>query len=235
VGGAILLLVFFISSSALSRIAKKRKQEVEANYAKGDRRDAGQVLANGGAAGVFMILHSFFPADTWPWFGAAASLAAANADTWATELGVLSRHPPRLITSGRRVAPGASGGISTLGMLAALVGAALEGVAFVIILIGNGLLSSPLTSHALSQSVAFLMLVTLAGLAGSMVDSLLGATLQAIYFCPACHKETERHPIHSCGTATTLVHGVTWMNNDWVNAACTVSGALTAIILYLVI
>ncbi len=233
--GAVLLLVFFISSSALSRLAKSRKKEVEANYAKGDRRDLGQVLANGGAAGVFMVLHAFFPLQTWPWLGAAAALAAANADTWATELGVLSPHPPRLITSGRRVTPCASGGVSVVGMGAALAGAALEAAAFVIVWPGGGLLSGPLTPHNLSLSAAFFMLVTLCGLVGSMVDSLLGATLQAIYFCPACHKETERHPIHACGTPTTLLRGFAWMNNDWVNTACTVSGAVAGILLYLVI
>jgi len=233
--GAVLLLVFFISSSALSRLAKSRKQEVEANYAKGDRRDAGQVLANGGAAGAFMILHSFFPLETWPWLGAAASLAAANADTWATELGVLSPHPPRLITSGRRVAPGASGGVSLVGLAAALGGAALEAAAFALVWPGGGLLIAPLTPHASSLSIAFFILVTLAGLAGSLVDSFLGATLQAIYYCPECQKETERHPIHSCGTPTSLLRGMARMNNDLVNAACTVSGAVVAVILYFVV
>jgi uncharacterized protein (TIGR00297 family) len=235
VAWSILLLVFFISSSALSRLAKQRKQAVEENYAKGDRRDAGQVLANGGVAGLFVILHAFFPAATWPWLGAAAGLAAATADTWATELGVLSPNPPRLITTGRQVERGASGGVSLVGLAAALAGSSIEAASFVIVWPETGLMGGAVTPHALSMAAAWFLLVALAGLAGSLVDSLLGATLQAIYYCPACHKETERHPLHSCGAATSLRRGLPWLNNDWVNAACTFSAALLALIIYFVI
>ncbi len=55
-------------------------------------------------------------------------MAAVTADTWATELGVLAAQPPRLITTGRRVAPGASGGVTPAGTLAALAGAGFIGV-----------------------------------------------------------------------------------------------------------
>src|SRR5512133_1341854 len=54
---AILLLAFFIPSSFLSLVFKKRKETVELNYEKGSRRDAWQVLANGGIAGIFAIFH----------------------------------------------------------------------------------------------------------------------------------------------------------------------------------
>ena len=53
------------------------------------------------------------------------------------------------------------------------------------------------------------------------MDSLLGATVQVIYTCPACGKETERHPLHACGTQTVYKRGWRWMNNDAVNAFCT--------------
>ena len=247
-GWAFLLLGFFISSSVLSRLFRKRKAALDEKFSKGSKRDAGQVAANGGIAGVFVLLHLLAPEAAWPWLGFAGALAAANADTWATELGVLNRGVPRLITSGKAVEPGTSGGISPLGILAATSGAlliALLGVTFwqgrVLSLpagapdwlawtlgSGNG------SGLAPGQFFPWLVGLTLAGLAGSLVDSLLGATLQAIYYCPACRKETERHPLHSCGTATRQVRGLRWLDNDWVNTLCTLAGAGLAVLMALI-
>lgn len=216
----VVLLAFFISSSVLSRLFKKQKSRLGEKFSKGHRRDIWQVMANGGIAGFFALAQYFFSDSAWPWLGFCASLAAANADTWATELGVLSRSAPRLITSGKPVERGDSGGISPLGLLAALGGSLLVAVTAVLPWPG---MQSPV---GLTNSLVVIALIALAGLGGSLVDSLLGATVQAIYTCPGCHKETERHPLHSCGTATTLKRGWRWLNNDAVNAACTMSGAV---------
>jgi len=78
-------------------------------------------------------------------------------------------------------------------------------------------------------------LITLSGLIGAVIDSLLGATVQAIYFCPYCHKETERHPLHTCGHETKFKRGLTWVNNDWVNAICTLSGAILPVVIALIL
>ena len=64
--------------------------------------------------------------------------------------------------------------------------------------------------------------VTLAGFLGGLFDSFLGATVQAIYHCPTCNKETEHYPMHTCGTATSLKRGWDWLNNDLVNLGCSV-------------
>jgi Raf kinase inhibitor-like YbhB/YbcL family protein/uncharacterized protein (TIGR00297 family) len=219
---AVLLLAFFISSSLLSRLFGRRKRSIEEKYSKGSRRDAGQVLANGGLATGFIVLHAVFPGQAWPWIGFAASLAAVNADTWATELGVLSSAEPVLISTGRRVERGASGGVSLVGTLAALGGAALIGLLGAILGPGSG-----------QAVIAGTVVIALAGLAGSLIDSLLGATVQAIYFCPACCKETERHPRHLCGAETTHLRGWRWLNNDWVNLAGSLAGAGAALLLFL--
>ncbi len=217
---AALLLGFFISSSAFSRQNARRKAAVNEKFSKGNQRDAGQVLANGGIAGLFALLQAFFPETAWPFLGAAAALAAANADTWATELGVLSRDEPRLITSGQKVERGTSGGITREGTLAALSGALFIGVLAVIVW--------PTASRDAGFGILILRvgIIGLVGLAGSLVDSTIGATVQAIYHCPICNKETERHPLHLCGTPTTLKRGLPWLNNDWVNMACTTSAAI---------
>ncbi|MFZ5902630.1 MAG: DUF92 domain-containing protein [Chloroflexota bacterium] len=215
---AILLLAFFITSSALSRAFKKRKQGLNEKYSKGHERDAGQVFGNGAVATLFAALHGFFPEALWPWLGFAAALAAVNADTWATELGVLNPHPPRLITNGKAVEKGTSGAVSLVGTLAALAGSALIGI------LAAWLAPSP------SPFFPVFGLVTLAGLIGSLFDSLLGATVQAIYYCPTCQKETERYPLHTCGTATVQVRGWKWLDNDWVNFACGAAGAVIALV-----
>ncbi|MCG2784295.1 MAG: DUF92 domain-containing protein, partial [Anaerolineae bacterium] len=122
---SVLLLAFFISSSLLSRAFKKRKLGLNEKFSKGSQRDAGQVFGNGGLATLFAGLSFFFPGEAWPWLAFAASLAAVNADTWATELGVLSPHPPRMLTNlTKAVEKGTSGGVSLFGTLAALAGSA---------------------------------------------------------------------------------------------------------------
>ncbi len=216
-GGAALLLGFFITSSALSRLFGKRKHGLNEKFSKGNQRDAAQVFANGGLAGACLVLFVLLPGADWAWAAAAGALAAANADTWATELGVLSRIPPRLLTTGQVVERGASGGISAFGTLAASAGALF--LALIAILFWPHPLTAP-------QALLRLGLLGLAGLLGSLSDSLLGATLQAIYTCPTCQKETERHPLHSCGTPTRPLRGLPWLNNDWVNTACTLTGAI---------
>lgn len=219
---ALLLLLFFVSSSALSRLFKARKSIIEEKFSKGSRRDATQVAANGGIAGMFVLLHLAFPAAAWTWLGFAGALAAANADTWSTELGVLSREPPRLLTNWQRVERGSSGAISGAGLLAAAAASGLIALAAVLLYPG-GLAFGTLAALRFAS-------LMLAGVLGGLVDSLLGATLQAIYYCPACEKETERHPLHKCGSQTRLVRGLSWLTNDWVNAACTLAGGLFAVI-----
>lgn len=216
---AVVLLTFFITSSALSRAFKKRKQNLNEKFSKGDQRDAGQVFGNGGLATIYAALHYFYPNETWPWILFCASLAAVNADTWATELGVLNPHPPRMITNlSKVVEKGTSGGISLIGTLASLAGSALIGI-----------LAASL--HPAAGFYSTFMIVTLAGLLGSLFDSFLGGTVQAMYFCPTDQKETEKHPLHTCGTETVHIRGWTWLDNDWVNFACGAFGVLAAYIL----
>ena len=218
---AILLLTFFITSTALSRAFKKSKQGLNEKYSKGNERDAGQVFGNGGLAAACVLVRTLFPESTVSWVGFAASLAAVNADTWGTELGVLNPTPPRLITDLRkRVEKGTSGGVSLWGTVASLIGSAVIALPAVL-LDPTGSLT---TDHFL--------LITAAGLAGSLFDSFLGATVQAMYYCPTDKKETEKHPLHTCGTQTVHIRGWRWLNNDWVNFACGAFGVVVVILFY---
>ncbi len=217
------LIAFFASSSALGRVGGRsaRKQTAAQAFAKGGQRDLGQALANGGVAALLALGAAAAPPN-WgvPLFAAfVGSLAAVTADTWATELGVLSRSGPRLVTTGRRVVPGTSGAVSGAGLLAAAAGALfLGGVAWAL-----GLLWP---THGTALPAARLLpAATIGGVAGALFDSLLGATVQAIYWCPTCGRETERR-IHSCGTATRLYRGHAWADNETVNLGCALVGAL---------
>ena len=212
----ILLLTFFITSSGLSRAFKKRKQGLNEKFSKGHERDAGQVFGNGGLATAFVLVHALYPESSIGWVGFAASLAAVNADTWATELGVLNPTPPRIITDlGKRVEKGTSGGVSLFGTFASLLGSAVIA----------------LPAALFTGNWSLFPLITLAGLAGSLFDSLLGATVQTMYYCPTDKKETEKHPLHTCGTETVHLRGWRWLDNDWVNFACSAFGVMVALLM----
>jgi len=233
---ALIMLTFFISSTAFSKLFDLRKGSLGLDFSKGSRRDAWQVLANGGMAG-FLVLIYFTISRHSPesdltaylWIGFASSLAAANADTWATELGLLNPGKPLLISTLQKVPKGTSGAVSLVGTLASLGGSALVGgVAVLIFTTGWG------PSQEIG-SIAQFLIITTSGMIGALIDSTLGATIQSVYYCPVCEKETEQHPQHHCGTHTTHVRGLPWLNNDWVNAACTISAGITGLLLSLLL
>ena len=229
---AALLVLFFVTSSALSLYGRSvpRKRNAEAMFEKGGRRDAWQVLANGGVAAIAAFIPYLSDSVTLNQFMVGVfcgSLATATADTWATEIGVLSPWRPRLITGLRAVEPGTSGGVTLLGLSASVAGAAFIGLGAMILGLKAVLPGLPLNTAAiiiLSTSALFYSAL-IGGVAGSLVDSLLGATVQGSYHCPRCDKPTERR-VHGCGTPTNLVQGVAWVNNDVVNALATLAGGL---------
>jgi uncharacterized protein (TIGR00297 family) len=219
----LLLVAFFLSSSLLSRYREREKEGLAEKFAKGHRRDLGQTLANGGAGVALAVGSALFPHPFWlaAYVGA---MATVNADTWATELGVLSRSSPRLITTGRPVDAGTSGAVSRLGTFSALAGGAFVGAI-------AGLLRLAVGGTG-TGSLLLLPIGLAGGLAGSSFDSLLGATVQAIYFCDTCSKETER-TVHRCGTMTRRLRGWRWLNNDLVNLISSVFGAAAGLALAL--
>lgn len=199
------LLTFFGTSSVLSRVGPNRKQSGSLAQAKSARRDVWQVLANGGFA-TLSIMRGGRQHGGGGFLGA---LAAAGADTWATELGMLARRRPRLISTWQPVEPGTSGGITPEGLGASLAGALAVGLAWSVL--GGGWRGVPVAVFS--------------GSCGSLIDSLLGATIQARYWCRACDAWSEE-PRHSrCGRSTELVRGNAWATNDTVNALSTLAGA----------
>jgi uncharacterized protein (TIGR00297 family) len=219
----LLLVVFFLSSSWLSRYRRTEKEAVAEKFAKGSRRDLGQALANGALGAVLAVAYARLP-DPLLFAAFLGVMATVNADTWATELGILSRVPPRLVSTGKPVPPGTSGGVTRLGIWASLAGALLIGVTATMLTQGWSLLSG---EGWQLEATAYSLLAAVGGLAGSLFDSVLGATAQRIYYCPRCRKETES-PIHRCGYRTRPVRGWRWLNNDVVNFLASIVGGLVA-------
>jgi uncharacterized protein (TIGR00297 family) len=219
----LLLITFFVSSSLLSNYRRSEKAQVSAVFAKGSRRDLGQALANGGLGAVLAVAFARYP-EPLLFAAFVGVMSTVNADTWATELGILSRIPPRLITTSQQVAPGTSGGVTRLGIWASIAGALLIGA------VATGLLQidSLLRGAGWSlEAASFPLLAVVGGFAGSLFDSLLGATVQGVYYCGHCKKETER-PVHHCGEPALQVRGWAWLNNDLVNLAASMVGGLVA-------
>lgn len=215
----LMLVVFFSTSSALSLANKSPQSD---RQARGSKRDLVQVFANGGVAALCALALAANLGDAWA-VALAAAIAAANADTWATELGRLSGQRPRSIVTWRSLTPGTSGAVSFAGTLAAFIGATLIAIVAVI---GwqRGWLANPGDDSDLAQ---LLMIVVGCGWLGSVIDSVLGATVQAQFHCPTCDLRTES-PRHTCGTETTLVRGVRWISNDVVNALAILAAATIA-------
>lgn len=213
------VVAFFVSSSLLSRYkARVKAERTGEKFAKGGQRDFGQVMANGGLASLLALLYGLLGQPPLLLAAFAGVMGTVTADTWATELGTLSRQQPRLITSGQPVATGTSGGVSPAGMLATAGGALFVSLVLALILwlAGTGALAGMAVVGG-----------TLGGVVGSLSDSLLGATVQVLYRTPA-GDETER-PTSADGQPHAYARGWRWMNNDVVNLASSLAGMLVAV------
>jgi len=206
------ILVFFVSSTLVGRVGRERRAGIESVVAKSGARDVYQSMANGGLAMAIILLWYFFQ-DARLYYVFLGTLAAVTADTWSSEIGVLSKKPPVSMTTGKPVPRGLSGGVTRLGFIAGLVGSLL--------VVSTGLFFDPKLS--IGNDLFFVILM--AGFLGSVSDSYLGATLQGIFRCPSCENLTERR-FHCDAQETVLHSGSRFVNNELVNVMCGFSGGL---------
>jgi uncharacterized protein (TIGR00297 family) len=185
--------VFFITSSILTRLDAKGPGRASRDRA---GRRWQQVIANGGIASLAAAVYAI---TGWPQaFGAAAgAIAAATADTWATEAGRWSRTLPRLVTTGQPVAPGASGGVTIAGTLASVAGAVLI-AAVALALDGTPRGAAP----TLGARLVWATWIAIAGITGSLFDSVLGATVEGRW--PLFDNDTVNVAATAWGAALTL-------------------------------
>lgn len=201
------LLTFFISSSLLSKLHGASTM---------GRRTAAQVWANGGTAVVIVLIFWHY-VHLWPTFLSRillilylSALATVNSDTWATEIGRLSKSPPRLLSDWKPVAAGTSGAVTLLGIFGAIMGA-----------IAIPLSALPFWHLDLLEFVV----VVWAGFLGCLADSLLGATFQEKFKVGDSEVTTE---VRLPGMKQRLAAGMPYINNDLVNLLATLIGVLSA-------
>lgn len=216
-----ILILFFVTSSLLSKFKHGSKASIEENFAKTGSRDWLQVLANGvvglGFAAAYWVTGNYIFA-----VGYTAALATVNADTWATEIGTLSVKAPVSILTFKPVATGVSGAVSLMGTSAAIAGAV-----FISLISGLGLVW---TGAPALNVLAIITAASVGGIIGCLSDSLMGATIQAMYKCQVCSKITERKIHHQ--KPTILIRGWGLVQNDMVNLSSSLVGGLLAIALF---
>ena len=158
---------------------------------------------------IFSILYYFEPSMIWL-IGFTVSLASANSDTWASEIGSLSKKNPIYIRTFKQVEKGTSGAVSILGSTAALIGSLLIAlVSFVLF---------PLNIYHLFIIFTF-------GFIGNIVDTLFGAYYQKVFICHQCGIETEKN--NHCQQPTVRIKGYRLVDNDMVNF---LSGFIAAVL-----
>ncbi|WHY70433.1 DUF92 domain-containing protein [Fictibacillus enclensis] len=216
-----LLLLFFISSSLLSKWGKEKKKKLRTLSVESKGRNAGQVFANGGAAFLAGAGFLFFSHPFWLALFI-ASLAEAAADTWASEVGVLSKGEPYHILRRTRVERGISGAVSPLGLTAAALGSLLISVTGALLFFEG-------------KWAFYVFLITfLAGFLGNILDTIIGGTVQLGFRCPVCGAEVEVHT--HCGVPTEQIKGWSSVNNNTVNfISSTLAGVTAGVMMFWVL
>ncbi|XP_027067184.1 protein PGR isoform X2 [Coffea arabica] len=192
-----MLLVFFFTSSKLTKYGLETKRKLDAEFKEGGQRNWIQVLSNSGIASLLVLVawkltgHQDKCLDSKE-SGSMVYLVSAiighycccNGDTWSSELGILSDEQPRLITTLKPVRRGTNGGVTKAGLLAAAAAGSVIGLAFVL----PGYLIASCSLDVALKQLLVIPISALAGVSGSVIDSLLGATLQFSGFCSVRNK-----------------------------------------------
>lgn len=189
------LIIFFVLGSVLSKVGKKKNKVEGVIHKRTGARGTVQVYANAGVPLLFAFLYAVTQDQVFI-CGGVMAFAAAMADTAASEIGMLSKKEPLSIITFKKMPAGLSGGVSLLGLGASLI------FSFLISLL------------LLAYGMHWVLVSTLAGFVGAILDSVLGATLQAKYISPS-KTVTEKETLS--GKSLPLYSGIKWIDNDFVN------------------
>jgi uncharacterized protein (TIGR00297 family) len=203
---AVPLLFFFISGSTLSMLQNSSKRRSQKFTIRLGPRTFAQVFANGGPAAVFAIAYAIKGNPIW-FVGYLACLCEAAADTWATEIGMLSKSSPVSIVSFKPMPTGQSGAISLMGTVASL--------AATLFTMASARIAVNFTDSIPYWPISIWFAAAYAGFVGSILDSVLGAVFQGLYRCRNCGKITEDKS--HCSQKAARIKGIGLINNDAVN------------------
>jgi uncharacterized protein (TIGR00297 family) len=214
-----IMISFFISSSILTKYKEREKAIFEDINEKTGGRDYTQVIANGGLGLIYAFLY-YLTKNAIFIVAYTASFAAANADTWSSEVGILSKRRTLSIVTLKRTEAGISGGISLLGTAAGFCGSVFISFIFFIGYI--------VTAGWNDRLIFYSAIICLTGFSGTIIDSYLGALAQAKYKCAVCGKVTERRSHHN--KATIHISGIRLIDNDTVNFISCLLASVIAIL-----
>lgn len=208
------LIAFFISSSLLTKLHEKKDKETS----KG--RNYMQVISNALVATICSVIYYVTALDIFL-VAAIVSIATSNSDTWASEIGALSKGKTKYIVNFKLAPKGVSGAISSLGTFASLVGALFIALVFIILAL---LLQTFEVSNILYDG----LIIMLGGFLGSLIDSYLGGLIQAKYKGVISGTITEKKWLPD--EKVVLASGFALITNDAVNF---LSGLLSSVLMIL--
>ncbi|XP_037441205.1 protein PGR-like [Triticum dicoccoides] len=212
-----LLLAFFFTSSKVTKIGEDRKRRVEEDFKEGGQRNWIQVLANSAIATVLVILLAIMTGGQdshLPTHCLNCRRVPSSDHHDRLCLSFALRRSPLVLP----VRKGTNGGVTLQGLLAATAGGLTIGLTFVAV----GLMTAECSFDMSFQQLLVIPISAAAGLLGSLIDSLLGATLQFSGYCSVRNKVVSKR-----GPTVTKISGMTILDNDAVNA---VSVLLTSVI-----
>jgi uncharacterized protein (TIGR00297 family) len=214
ISATVLLMFFFVSGSLLTKLNKTQASTIKKL---GDSRNWKQVLCNGVIPALCLIIialrHDLREEISLLFLGA---LATATADTWATEIGMRFGKKFYNVFTFRPIEKGLSGGVSFIGIFASIAGAFF--IAAISLIRFND--TDPLCGLVL---VKVLPVITLAGFVGGLLDSIIGATIQAKY------KLTDGSITEVWSEGAVLISGIRFIGNNATNLISTFWGGLLAI------
>lgn len=216
------LIAFFVSSSLLTKFHEKRDKNMINVDRKG--RNYVQVISNAIVATIFVALYHGTGRDIFL-LASVVSIATSNADTWASEIGILSKGKTFSIINFKPMEKGTSGAVSMLGLFASALGALFIATVFVVIYgIQSGFDWVVLLTYA--------MIIVFGGFMGALLDSYMGILFQAKYRGKTSGILSEIGKLPN--EQTILISGLAFITNDAVNLLSGLFSSVLTLVLFAV-